>query len=61
MSEALDIFLASELPELTPYCQQPSMDSQHNEDCPIGSVLWPVIRTSPAMQAKCRFQSQLPE
>ena len=36
-------------------------DDQFNEDSPIGEVLWPMIRASPAMQAKCRFRSQLPE
>ena len=37
------------------------LSCQYNEDYPIGEVLWPMIRASPAMQAKCRFRSQLPE
>ena len=36
-------------------------DDQFNEDSPIGEVLWPMIRASPAMQVKYRFRSQLPE
>ena len=35
-------------------------DEQFNEDYPIGEVLWPMIRASPAMQAKFKFKSQLP-
>ena len=36
-------------------------DDQFNEDYPIGNVLWPMIRASPAMQANCRFKSELPD
>ena len=33
-------------------------DDQFNEVYPIGEVLWPMIRDSPVMRAKFRFQSQ---
>ena len=30
-------------------------DDQFDEICPIGEVVWPVIRDSPAMRANFRF------
>ena len=33
-------------------------DDQFNEIYPIGEVVWPMIRDSPAMRAKFRFQSE---